>query len=221
MWARRTSQQRNPQTARFNLLLLEDGEYFLDDYSAFRLVDVGTPAARKVQGRLKVCTRGLFFVPNDLVLPIVRFPFRWIPEIPTTTDVEGESKESTFMVRCKLTIEMRERGIDHPYVLKESPERADGSTVPFYFTLLYTSASAFIESLSYIYEVARLPRRTMNKAEEERLLASVLGPRFTVEFDPSLMVDYREHVLFSPSKLVNRIEPLLQYPGCLVMTDQR
>ncbi|KAJ0409851.1 hypothetical protein P43SY_005745 [Pythium insidiosum] len=45
MWARRTSQQRTPQTARFNLLLLEDGEYFLDDYSIFRHVDLGTSAA--------------------------------------------------------------------------------------------------------------------------------------------------------------------------------
>ncbi|TMW62581.1 hypothetical protein Poli38472_005199 [Pythium oligandrum] len=221
MWARRTSQARNLQTTRFNLLLLEDGEYFLEDYSAFRYLEPLSSTHRKVQGRLKVCTRGLFFVPNDIILPITRFPFRWMPERPHVERLSGGKTQRCLAFRCNAVLEMRERGIDHPYVQRPTLEDDEETPAKFTFTLLYSTLENFIESVNKIYEVANLPRRSMNKVEEEKYLAPVLGPRLAVDFDPSLLVDFREQLLFSPGRAVTRIEPLLNHPGCLVLTNQR
>lgn len=218
MWTRRSSQPRAPPAARFNLLFLEDGEYFLDDYSAFRYLEPRTNTHRKMQGRLKVCTRGLFFVPNDLFLPILRFPFRGMRALPTIAAFADDDGEQYVMVHAKSVVEMRKRGIDHPYIVKEL---ADEEQAQFMFSLTYSSTDTFVSSLETIYKVANLPRRSMNKADEERLLVSVLAPRRVVEFDPSWLVDYREQLLFSQRRMVTRIEPLLNFPGCIVLTDQR
>jgi hypothetical protein len=69
---------------RFNLLLLEYGEYFFEDISvylfpvpnenkgkAFHQCD-----ALKVQGRLKLCSRSIIFEPIDQRKPIVKYQFR-------------------------------------------------------------------------------------------------------------------------------------------------
>jgi factor associated with neutral sphingomyelinase activation len=173
-----------------------------------------------------VCTRGLFFVPNDLVWPIVRFPFRSMREIPTIMAFDdacgGDSDEKLVMFRTHMIVEMRERGVDHPYNVKElADDESDEHGSKWMFSLTYSSPNAFIQSLKTIFDVANRPRRSMNKAEEESLLQSVLAPRRVVAFDPSWLVDYREKLLFSPGRAVARIEPLVNYPGCIELTDQR
>uniref|UniRef100_K3WMD0 BEACH domain-containing protein n=1 Tax=Globisporangium ultimum (strain ATCC 200006 / CBS 805.95 / DAOM BR144) TaxID=431595 RepID=K3WMD0_GLOUD len=206
---------KSAHATRFNLLLLEDGEYFLD-------------------GRLKVCTRGLFFVPHDIVLPILRFPFRAMTAEPFTecfVDPFAEqisdsyinaSKESMYVTfQTTQVVEMRERGIDHPYVYKDTSDPASNSPSKFMFTLLYSKLDTFLSSIHVIYEVAKLPRRSMNKVDEENLLATVLAPRLTENFDTSLLVDFRERLLLPKAECVDRIEPLLKFPGCIMLTNSR
>ena len=182
---------------------------------------------RTVQGRLKVCTRGLFFVPNDLISAILRFPFRFMPELPCieqmqrAEDVNRDEPECFLAFRCSTIIEMRERGIDHPYNHKKAMDPETNEPLKFRFTLSYSPVSKLISSVQAIYKVARMPKRSMNKVEEEKLLAPVLSPRLFVDFDASLLVDYREQFLLMPGRLVTRIEPLLNYPGSIVLTDQR
>jgi factor associated with neutral sphingomyelinase activation len=189
---------------------------------------------RKVQGRLKVCTRGLFFVPHDIVLPILRFPFRAMTAEPFTecfVDPFAEqisdsyinaSKESMYVTfQTTQVVEMRERGIDHPYVYKDTSDPASNSPSKFMFTLLYSKLDTFLSSIHVIYEVAKLPRRSMNKVDEENLLATVLAPRLTENFDTSLLVDFRERLLLPKAECVDRIEPLLKFPGCIMLTNSR
>ena len=62
---------------RFNLLLLEEGEEYVDDWVAA----VVWPAAvsgnwqglPKLPGRLRLCSKSLFFEPDDVRIPVARY----------------------------------------------------------------------------------------------------------------------------------------------------
>ncbi|POM78611.1 Hypothetical protein PHPALM_3843, partial [Phytophthora palmivora] len=243
---RRRRSTKNVQTTRFSLLLLSDGEFFLDDHGACRYLEANAFTHRKVQGRIKVCTRGLFFVPLDLQLPILRFPFRCMTaepvtecfvQPPTISEEPGNEAASVAMVyltfQTKQVIEMRERGIDHPYVYKDTTEdssdiRSSSSSslsgdmpIKYIFTLQHVTYEAFLASIHVIYEVANLPRQMLTKTEEETLLAPILAPRLTDKFDPSLLIDFRERLLMEAGSVADRIEPLLKFPGCLMLTTLR
>lgn len=72
----------NNPTYRFNLLLLEYGEYFFEDLSVylFPLPSEHKPFhqcdALKVQGRMKLCSRSIIFEPTDQRKPIIKYQFR-------------------------------------------------------------------------------------------------------------------------------------------------
>lgn len=132
------------------------------------------------------------------------------------------SVESMYLTfQTKTVVEMKERGIDHPYVYKDTSDPSSNTPSKYIFTLLYSKLDAFLASIHVIYEVAKLPRRSMNKVDEENLLATVLAPRLTESFDTSLLVDFRERLLLPKAECVDRIEPLLKYPGCLMLTNLR
>lgn len=62
---------------RFSLLLLEEGEDYVDDWVG----GVVWPAAvsgnwqglPKLPGRLRLCSKSIFFEPDDVRIPIVRY----------------------------------------------------------------------------------------------------------------------------------------------------
>ena len=62
---------------RFSLLLLEEGEDYVDDWVA----SVAWPSAvsgnwqslPKLPGRLRLCSKSIFFEPDDVRIPVVRW----------------------------------------------------------------------------------------------------------------------------------------------------
>ncbi|TYZ58484.1 hypothetical protein PybrP1_004189 [[Pythium] brassicae (nom. inval.)] len=206
---------------RFSLLLLEDGEFFLDDFSVFRYLDSVPTPHRKAQGRLKVCTRGFFFEPQDLNLPILRFPFRDMAEPPAAELFDQPPGDCGLFLsfRAKTVVEMKERGVDHPYVAKDTSCTGNGAAT-FVFALLHSRIEDFLRSVEPIWALAHR-KSVLNRVDEEALLAPVLRPRLTDQFDASLLVDFRERPLLAKGRLVDRIVPLLKYPGCLMLTNQR
>ncbi|KAE9336706.1 hypothetical protein PF008_g12894 [Phytophthora fragariae] len=210
---------------RFNLLLLEDGEFFLDDFSVHRYLEPNPDTHRKVQGRLKVCTRGFFFEPQDSNVPVLRFFFRDMKEMPVAElHDHPEAGDCAIFLTFKVSsvLEMKERGVDHPYVQKETDAVGSSAGVPekFIFSLLHSKIEEFLKNVRPIWELAHKDS-VMNKVDEEALLEPVLRPRQTDQFDSSLLVDFRERPLLTKGKLVDRIVPLLKYPGCMMLTNQR
>lgn len=63
---------------RFSLLLLEEGEDYVDDWAAVcrwpRTVKAGSwhPGDAPLQGRLRLASKSLFFEPEDARVPVVR-----------------------------------------------------------------------------------------------------------------------------------------------------
>ncbi|CAH0481777.1 unnamed protein product [Peronospora belbahrii] len=213
------------------------------DHSACQYLEPNALTHKKVSGRIKVCTRGLFFVPQDFQLPILRFPFRCMTSEPVAECFLQPhislkvSRYSTAAPIIYLTfqtqqvIEMRERGIDHPYIYKDTcntkvihvSDTQSCRTPPakYIFTLQHVTLEAFLASIHIVYEVSNLPRPLLTKAEEEALLAPVLAPRLTDQFDPSLLIDFRERLRMDKGCVAHRIEPLLKFPGCLMLTTLR
>ncbi|CAI5739216.1 unnamed protein product [Peronospora farinosa] len=222
------------------------------DHNACRHLEPNAQSHKKIFGRLKVCTRGFFFVPQDLQRPILRFPFRsfiaepvaecfvqWpIINFERISDYTIEKVPVVYLTfQTQQVIELQARGIDHPYIYKDTSITKEmevidtgnkqksslrGETPAKYiFTLQHVTLDAFLASIHVIYDVSKLPRRLRTKAEEEALLAPVLAPRLTDKFDLSLLIDFRERILMKRGCVANRIEPLLKFPGCLMLTTRR
>jgi factor associated with neutral sphingomyelinase activation len=62
--------------SRFNLLLLDEGEFYVKDFVASCAwptdVKGNWQQLPRLQGQLRVCTKSLFFEPDDVRVPIVR-----------------------------------------------------------------------------------------------------------------------------------------------------
>ena len=73
---------------RFNLLLLEENEYFFEDYTCYKYSnnggdnDVDENTFVKEKGRLKICSRSLVFEPDNIRVPILKFPFKYMRNAP-------------------------------------------------------------------------------------------------------------------------------------------
>jgi factor associated with neutral sphingomyelinase activation len=68
--------RRKAAAKRFNLLLLEEEEYYVADWVASckwpSNVSGNLHGAPSLPGRLRLCTKSLFFDPDDVRVPIVR-----------------------------------------------------------------------------------------------------------------------------------------------------
>jgi factor associated with neutral sphingomyelinase activation len=67
---------RRKAAKRFNLLLLEEEEYYVADWVAScnwpSSISGNWQGAQSLPGRLRLCTKSLFFDPDDIRVPIVR-----------------------------------------------------------------------------------------------------------------------------------------------------
>ncbi|KAF2078283.1 hypothetical protein CYY_000375 [Polysphondylium violaceum] len=69
----------NRTKLRFSLILMEEGEYYFDDYNATFYPPADTEEeswAKRVAGRVLICSNSIFFEPDDNKLPIMRMPFK-------------------------------------------------------------------------------------------------------------------------------------------------
>lgn len=65
---------------RFSLLLLEPGEIYFEDFSAYMLtadkINETDFERHKVIGRLKICSKSVVFDPKDILKPILKIPLK-------------------------------------------------------------------------------------------------------------------------------------------------
>ncbi|KAM9976678.1 hypothetical protein ACTFIR_010522 [Dictyostelium discoideum] len=70
---------KNINKVRFNLTLMDEGEYYFDDYSAIFYPPSNTEEEswqKRIAGRILVCSSSMFFEPDDSKLPIMKFPYK-------------------------------------------------------------------------------------------------------------------------------------------------
>lgn len=85
---------------------------------------------RRLKGRLRLCSRAIFFEPDYMKAPILMFPLAKVKKIeqlalpsPTTPAPNRISKwkdqQEGFVVETRMLVKMKEDGIDAPYVLEK------------------------------------------------------------------------------------------------------
>ena len=124
--------------SRFNLLLLEPGEYYFQDFAvhhyptpsefadraaAAEALPWGERTRLRQAGRLKFCSRSLLFEPSDARLPVLRFPYKHMAAAPLERyrprSGAPAGDEELFCLRCGVVVEMKPNGKVAPWVTRE------------------------------------------------------------------------------------------------------
>uniref|UniRef100_A0A2C9KF32 BEACH domain-containing protein n=1 Tax=Biomphalaria glabrata TaxID=6526 RepID=A0A2C9KF32_BIOGL len=69
---------------RFSLLLLDPGEIYFEDFSVFYYpagLSKQQSLNRQQRGHLKLCSKSIVFVPQEILFPILKFPLKYVKNI--------------------------------------------------------------------------------------------------------------------------------------------
>ena len=196
---------------RFTLLLLDDGEDYVDDWvvAAHWPPDVAAaggapPPTAPVPGRLRLASRSLVFDADDGRLPIIRLPF------VAATSLEAGPGGHSVQLSSTLAIRMKAGGVDAPYEFdKSATPRA------WTFDLPYAPLADVLPPAAHYLALSRLPRAELPAA----LAAAAAERAAAAAFDPSRLVDFSERLALDlPARLLS---PLVGEAGRFAMTDTR
>ena len=187
---------------RFSLLLLDEGEDYLQDWVVdcqwpLETVDGNWKSESTLPGTLRVCTKSLFFEPDDFRIPLVRFPCRMIE------DIEQKGTKS-FQIRTSGLTKMRANNAVQPYIHER------GKYSVWIFSLLYAAFAQFN---------ALFTRQMVMKDDEDQLQKQVRDRACRATFDTSRLVNFSESIQHECA--VTHILPLIREPGKLVVTNER
>eukprot|EP01112_Ceratiomyxa_fruticulosa_P018129 TRINITY_DN5758_c0_g1_i1.p1 TRINITY_DN5758_c0_g1~~TRINITY_DN5758_c0_g1_i1.p1 ORF type:complete len:946 (+),score=197.65 TRINITY_DN5758_c0_g1_i1:1578-4415(+) len=217
--------------SRFSLVLLDEGEYYLEDFSAFYYPTpqlssssnhFGTPQIsdeeafrKRVKGRMLLCSGSIFFDPEDNSIPIWKFKYSDITVIehwigPLESTLSSLAKSAVLLIRASQVIEMKENNVNAPYKFKKQNPPSD-----YRFTLPYTSLDLFLGQALSIFRLSRLPR-----AELDIMLKGMIQQREDLTlFNHSWLYDLNEKQLCEFR--CQRITPLVRNPGRILVTNSR
>lgn len=111
---------------------------------------------RPLKGRVKICSRSIFFDPQDELLPIFKYDFTHITQLES-------SPPDRFTVHCTRYMETRANSIVGPYKFNEvcsdssNTDSKQGNFVHHY-TLNYVSLTDFMDRVRRLEQIAKLPR---------------------------------------------------------------
>lgn len=204
-----------PQNAeRFSLLLLEPGEIYFKDYSVYLYPDNVTEAEalrRRQKGRLKVCSKSILFVPEDINHPILKFTLNEFSVVKKWTGPllsKLYSRNSVMNLQNDQVVEMLEGNFIKPYVFKRGK-------VSYLFSLIYGSID---ECLTHVSQLSRAS--TLTPPEHDSMIAAmVLSWQSRISFDRSCLEDLYERIVLETK--ANKITPLVINPGLVLLTSLR
>lgn len=232
---------RSKGKSRFNLLLLEYGEYYFEDFSVFLFPvtedgDFLSADRLKIQGRLKLCSKSILFEPIEARRPILKFPFKLMVKeslrrfmFRDAAAARSRSEFSGFFAfRCSSYLDMKGNDKVGPYrqIDASSPAIASelyvssDSTIQVLFALVHSDidkVQAKIENMKHIFDVMDREGRGAG----EQLLSPILESSTISTFETSHLVNFHENLKLSAPVPVKKVKPLILNPGSLMITDQR
>ncbi|WIA38602.1 hypothetical protein OEZ86_001912 [Tetradesmus obliquus] len=197
---------RRKLAKRFSLLLLEDEEDYVADWAASckwpSNVEGNWQGLASLPGRLRLCTKSLFFEPDDVRVPIVRLEFASVVQL------EAEGAQACVVGVNKVT-KMKPNMADVPYTV----ERHKPSS--WVFSLTYAKLDSFMPLAQEQLVISRLPAADRLQLQD----AAVKAREDAAAFDTSRLVEFSERLLWEGPAL--QLSPLVREPGRLAVTDQR
>src|SRR5690606_28263155 len=157
--------KKRSSNKRFSLLLLQENEIYYEDFACTYF----TNNNMSYKGRLHFCSHSLFFVADDIRIPILRFPINKMkkdkPIVPFVPGVYQEqyykphSKDSLFEIHTTQIIEMRKNNKDHPYIFRNI-------TTKQLFGFMYLTTRDFLKKISSILNLWLNSNKTIHEIEE-------------------------------------------------------
>jgi len=216
-------QQAARHKRRFNLLMLEEREYYFEDYGGFMHVADDSSASRKsgstsfrhrqrVKGRLHVCSKSVVFDPDDASRNLTRIPLRDVAAITHRNNKEEDTDYFILHTRCSVEIPLNGAYIFHRHDL----DHADSE---FVISLSYVDTKPLLDFLCQLHGLYRLGNAARAAARSDIIAKREAG----IPFESSNIVDIRERVLLPGGEavLAQQVQPLLVNPGRMQITDAR
>lgn len=192
-------------SGRFSLLLLEEGEYYIKEC----VVECAAPpqfwgegGIRPLVGELRLCTKSLFFEPDDVRVPIVRIPFLDIQEL------EGIS-ENKMRLTASRWATMKPYARDEPYIFYK------GVACEWVFALSYCGLGSFLPNAQEMLLYSRMPRTEMIRMQEK----FIQDMKDRHAFDIGSLKEYHEKILIEKSATF--VSQLSHEAGTFAATKER
>lgn len=143
---------------RFSYLLLDEGEFYVQDWMAIcrsgwtHLKNADSLQHCRLKGRLRLCSKSIFFEPDDINLPIVMFPFSKLIKVeggqeplmsPGPRNSRWSRRQEGFVLETMLFVNMKEGGLDAPYVFEKQQSI-------WWFSLEFASVQQVISLILYL-----------------------------------------------------------------------
>lgn len=232
-WEKKGSKNRS----RFNLLLLDYGEYLLEDLSAYYFPIPTSDLSKtfevkdalKVQGRFKLCSRSLIFEPADVRFPIMKFPYKYITcaleEFRLkASEIEALSVDLSptgfFTYTCSCYVSMKENDKIGPY--KTVDFQSSGGSHRCVFALVHADLSQLLVKVEQLRHIHSLYLKHGSSVSNQLLKPFIeTAQLWTLSFNTSQLVSFHEQLLFDAPIALRRIRPLTTHPGSMMMTESR
>jgi len=200
---------------RFSLLLLEPGEIYFEDFKVVYHVkpEDKVPAVHnEVPGRLKVCSKSIVFVPQNLTLPMLKFPLPDCEAIdewsPRSFQSALASKRELMFVLCKQTVEMLRQNIIAPFKFRRTVDK-------FVFSFTYRRVGECLGQVQQLHRASTLP-----PVEQAGMVAAINFSRQSrLAFDTCWLENIGEKIVLET--VGNRVSPLVLNPGRVLLTNER
>lgn len=205
----------------FTLYNLSANEIYFEDYAVYCQSTVNDDQQAKIKGRLKICSRSLVFIPNDLHSPMMRILYKQISKFEdsgknelnlTASTIVSSSKsnqsnsKSLILIASSVTL-MSIHGRIEPYTTIYDTHR-------FHFEFSYTNAEDWLPVVGQLYRSTTLPF-----PDQVMMIESIVQGRLKVfKVDYKQLKNINEKILFEQDAY--EIRPLIKNPGKCLLTNQ-
>lgn len=211
-----------PGNRRFNLLLLDHDEYLLESAAAEDVTQIAGEGGMRGglgDGRLWICSRCLVFEPRDFSLPLEKYRFDDMAQVPggasLVSNATGQEEPVLLMEASALT-KLKQGGKSRPYETYQTTSKR-------VFKLKHRSIEKTLALIKKLWSVRRdllSEPRGARASMEQSLLRPILEKRKNQPFDKSRLLDFREQLRTPKELRVSLISQLTDIPGCILLTDQ-
>ena len=172
---------------------------------------------RQWKGRLHICSKSVFFDPDDSRNAILRFSFDKLAAV--AQKAHKDTKTSPVLDYISLvTRELCEIHSNTPYTLtKLDPSKPQAE---YMVTLQYSEMGKL---MPFIHKLHDITVNTPFRQKEEALARLIKQHEDAIQFDSSSITDIREKVQLVNGRAIvcSQVTPLVTVPGALMLTDQR
>lgn len=190
------------QQNKFNLYILEEGEVYIKEY----IVELIENNQIKRQGILYFSSRSFIFESNDKEVAIEKYMFKFCNVCIIKNKDFHQTEKPTLITKFTKTISIP--SINKPYETKNE-------TILFEIILKYEDDIKPLEHVLKIVESAK----TKKGFEADSL--SILDLFYKFKFDYTNLKSIHEHCLLKQEIRVNKIIPLIEIPGVLMISSER